>query len=527
MSHQVNPYTDQQQQLHPDIALKVLSLAQTAQEEQEINPPRYSGKSLPPVLEDIAEMFSHAVSDPRTCNILFDRWGFAIKESTLEAIGATYSLTRERIRQICDKHNPKVEALFLSQLNAGIRQNYPILTSTIELLLDIAITSRSEDMDIAQRDEQIRLCAEMLKDLHLINAVFNLRSVTLWLESQFTGVTPDLAELSSWWKQRLQEAFPDNLDERLGQYLLCVSDALDPKRQKLPSEIKEVIRRLTLRGFVQIATPAYAERVSSSITKGNIELMQHKNWLIRTDESRNSFRDQIGRVLGLVGPLGVEDLARALGASKPGREDYAIVISPDELEELLLKLPWCRANGSVWEWVSLPAAIGPVDQAIYTELIKLPKVFFWAEAVHATKGVSSIAALSFFLKGPYGDSPKYNMYCIRGTKYSVFDLARKQGPGTKAQSTAKSRFVSHDPDVVHVELPDNWNAQVNVGRFYQNHWSISVEGRTGLAKINSQGNLVSGLQPLLKKISHENRLDLTINTSERRIEVTRCTSTSH
>lgn len=526
MSHQVIQYTEPQQ-LHPDIAFRVLSLAQTAQEEQQINPQRYSGKSLPPLLEDLAEMFSHAVSDPNTCSILFDRWGFAVKESTLEAIGTTYSLSRERIRQICDKHNPKVEALFLSQLHAGMQQNYPLLTSTIDLLLDIAITSRSEDFDIAQRDEQIRLCAEMLKDLHLINAVFNLRSVALWLGSQFSNLTPDAKEFSSWWKLRFQEAFPGDLNERLEQYLLCVSDALDPKRQKLPSDIKEVVRRLTLRGFVQTATPAYAERVAARITKGNIELMQHKNWLIRTDESRNSFRDQIGRVLCLVGPLGIEDLALALGASKPGREDYAIAISPDELKDLLLKLPWCRTNGSVWEWVSLPATIGPVDQAIYTELTKLPKVFFWAEAVYAIKGVSSIAALSFFLKGPCGESPKHNMYCIRGTKYSVFDLARKQDPGTKAQSSAKSRFISHDPDVVHVELPDNWNAQVNVGRFYQNHWSILVEGRTGLAKINNQGILVSGLQPLLKKISHEKRLDLAINTSERRIEVTRCTSTNH
>ena len=532
-------YSNDSVTLNTDINLHILSIEHDRQMETVAKELLFKGHSFSPVVNEIAQHISTITPDERNQSIIFDRVGLGSTPQTLESIAERHHLTRERVRQIADKHLSKATNSFISIPDDVFRANHPLLSRTIELLtvhregMDNPAERRLDDY----RDRQIYLAACQFSELGLLASPDEFRTIATWLVSLLDLPIdgqhyPPYVAGGSWWDSLV---WPMDLDVTsypehqrvLRDYFNFVIQTFSRKFQRLPNASLAAIHRLRTRGWLETQDPKLANDIKGSLNAENIEHVHYGSWIIRNDESRNNFRDSIGRVLTVLGNLTTNEIVEALANAKPGRSDYAINISEQDLEKIFALTDWVEDRDGKWHWRQSAVEVGKVDVQIYAALKQLPPVFFWAEALNAVQGIASVAALSFFLKGPYGQSLRHNMYCIRGTRYNALDLARKLPAGLKGQVSASAEIVSHDPDVFHVIFPTNWNAQVHLGRFYANHWTVYSGAFSATAKVNAQGVLVSGLAPLIKKMGSELSIDLIINPSKREIQVVACDLPEH
>jgi len=508
---------------------------------------------VPEVLEqEKTYFFSH---HGRNFQMYVSRLGLTNKPATLELIADKHGLTRERVRQILMKHRRTVYASFFG-FDSG---DAPILHGVTELLhyLHSLFALRDSQPDRSNTPFEIltpmsiRIIASRLQDIGAIESHRELLIVCEWYDEllsnalncwdDFVGrdsiVGNTNAEgaiirciLEGHWFGTLMlgKEFSMNhagakqqVRAALADWRLLV-DALKLPLPKRDPRVPPLINVIRYRGVTEVQDAALRDEILSFLTSEGIEMIQVSSWLIRTDHQRNTLRDGIGRLLTLLGPLSIEDIVDALATPRPGRARYSISISSEDLAAVLIATKWATSTGDKWHWNGSPVSIGPKDAAIYQALRALPTVFFWVEAVKAIEGICSIPSLNFFLSGPYGFSPKHNMYCLRGTQYNAFDLARSKVPGTTAHSRAISYFVSHDPDVMHIEAPENWNSQIALGRFYNGDWSIAhgQDRRPGNA---ARGILHSGVLPMLKKKNIGMCFDLNIDMESRVIRISRCT----
>ena len=509
---------------------------------------------IPEVLEQENTYFlSH---HERHFQMYVSRLGFTNKSATLEIIANEHGLTRERVRQILVKHRKTVYESFFG-FDSG---DAPILHGVTELLhyLHSLLAFRDSQPNKSNTPFEIltpmsiRVIVSRLQDIGAIQSHRELIIVCEWYDELLSNA------LNSWGDFDGRDSIVGNtLTE--GAIISCILEGhwfgtlmlgkefsmkhagakqqvravladwrllIDTLKLPLPKQdprVPPLINVIRYRGAVEVQDAALRDEILSFLTSEGLEMIQVSSWLIRTDHQRNTLRDGIGRLLTLLGPLSIEDIVDALATPRPGRARFAISISSKDLTAVLVATKWATFTGDKWHWNGSPVSIGPKDAAIYQALRALPTVFFYVEAVKAIQGLCSIASLSFFLSGPFGFSPKHNMYCLRGAQYNTFDLARSLAPGTKAHSRAISYFVSHDPDVMHIEAPDNWNSQVSLGRFYNGDWSIAHGQDTRPGKA-ARGILFSGVLPMLKKKNIGMCFDLNIDTESRVIRISRCTS---
>ncbi len=492
----------------------------------------------------------------RTFAMYVSRLGFAQRPATLEEIAINHGLTRERVRQILVKHRRSVYVSFFGANPVDI----PILYAVTELLhymhsllafTDHAPEKSSTPFEILT-PTSIRVIAARLQAIGAIQSPRDLIILCEWYDEL-------LGSALNFWDatDSINSELGASLTE--GQVISCILDGhwfggmflgpgfsvkhVDAKQQvrnlladwrilvkalKLPlpeqdSKAASLIHMLKFRGAVEVRDADLRGEILQYVTSEGLDVIQVSPWLVRSDRQRNTLRDGIGRLLTLLGPLPLTDIVDALASAKPGRSSFAISISSEDLASVLLATNWCKLAGEKWHWNGSPVPIGSKDAAVCQALRSLPTVFFYVEAVKAIEGICSVANLSFFLSGPYGFSPKHNMYCLRGARYNALDLARTLAPGTKAHSRAISFFVSHDPDVMHIEAPNNWNSQVAVGQFYNGDWMIAhgKDKRPGKA---AKGILFSGVLPMLKKKDIGLCFDLHIDTETRVIRISKCSS---
>lgn len=526
-------------QLNTDINLQILSIEHARQIKSESAKSMFANHDFSPILNELAIQIAREAPDERNQSILFDRIGLGTSPQTLESIAKRHLLTRERVRQIVDKRLSRATKTFTSLTHQSIENEIPLLHATMLLLYvnrDVFDNDFERSLD-DYRNRQLHLAASQFADLGLLTSPDEVRALAQWalilLDLPIDNtMCPPNALSGSWWVELI---WPDSLDEpafaahqqNLREYFTFISQTFQKKHQRLPNAAKAAMHRLQTRGWIENHDVNLRNDVSNALDVKKIDHVHYGSWIIRTDESRNSFRDAIGRALTVLGGLSTRDLVEALANAKPGRSVYSIHISESDLEDIFNMVTWTEFYDGKWHWKHGMVEVGNVDVQIHAALKRLPPVFFWAEALNAVHGFSSVAALSFFLKGPYGVSLRRNMYCIRGTRYNALDLARKLPVGLKGQVSASARLVSHDPDVFHVDLPMNWNSQVHLGRFYENHWTVRCDAFTGIAKVNGLGVLVSGLAPLIKKGDRGGSVDLLINSGEREIEVLACDLLDH
>ena len=512
------------------------------------------GTEMPEVLEQ-GKTYS-IPSHERNFRMYVARLGFTNKPATLEVIANEHGLTRERVRQILAKHRKEVYVSFFGS-DSG---DAPILQGVTELLhyMHSLLAFKDSQPDKSNTPFEIltpmsvRLIASRLQDIGAIKSPRELIIICEWYDellgsalnfwedydgrNSVVGDTLKEGEIIScifeghWFGALFFGAgfsvkhagAKQQVRDLLADWRLLVATLKLPLPEQDP-RVAPLIYMVKFRGAVEVKDAALRGEILNFLTSEGLEAIQVSSWLIRNDHQRNTLRDGIGRLLTLLGPLSIGDIVDALASTKPGRARFAISITPEDLASVLNATNWCKATGDKWQWNGLPVPIGQKDAAVYQALRALPAVFFYVEAVKAIEGICSIANLSFFLSGPYGFSPKHNMYCLRGAQYNAFDLARSLAPGSNAHSRAISFFVSHDPDVMHIEAPDNWNSQVSVGQFYNGDWTIAhgQDKRPGKA---ARGILFSGVLPMLKKKDIGMCFDLNIDTETRVIRISRCAS---
>ena len=525
--------------LDTDLNLQILAIEHDRQMNPAVRSRLFQGYSFSPVIDELAQYISGITPDERNQSIVFDRIGLGSTQQTLEAIATRHGLTRERVRQIADKHLSKATRDFISVPSEAFKETYPLLSRTIAFLAENcdALNSPLERGLDDYRDRQVYLAACQFSEIKLLNSPDEFRTIATWLISLLDlpvdgeHYPPNVAGGSWWdsfvWPNELSVAEYSEHQRVFRRYLEFVNQTFDPKFQRLPNASRAAIHRLRIRGWLETEDTKLASDIQTSLRAGDIEHVSYGPWIVRNDESRNNFRDAIGRALTILGDLTTNDIVEALANAKPGRSVYAINISENDLANIFSLVDWVEDRGGKWHWRHGAVDVGSIDVQIHAALAKLPPVFFWAEALNAVQSIASVAALSFFLKGPYGKSLRHNMYCIRGTRYNALDLARKLPAGLKGQVSATANIVSHDPDVFHVALPTNWNAQVHLGRFYENHWTVYSGAFSATAKVNNLGVLVSGLAPLIKKMESVSLIDLIIDPSKREIQVVECELLEH
>jgi hypothetical protein len=495
-------------------------------------------------------------SQERNFQMYVARLGFTNKPATLEVIANEHGLTRERVRQILATHRKEVYVSFFGS-DSG---DAPILQGVTELLhyMHSLLAFKDSQPDKSKTPFEIltpmsvRIIASRLQDVGAIQSPRELLIICEWYDellgsalncwedfdgrNSVVGDTLTEGEIIScifeghWFGALFfgkgfsvkHAGAKQQVRDLLADWRLLVATLKLPLPEQDP-RVAPLIHMVKFRGAVEVQDAALRGEILQYVTSEGLDVIQVSPWLVRSDRQRNTLRDGIGRLLTLLGPLPLTDIVDALASAKPGRSSFAISISSEDLASVLLATNWCKLAGEKWHWNGSPVPIGSKDAAVCQALRSLPTVFFYVEAVKAIEGICSVANLNFFLSGPYGFSPKHNMYCLRGARYNALDLARTLAPGTKAHSRAISFFVSHDPDVMHIEAPNNWNSQVAIGQFYNGDWMIAhgKDKRPGKA---AKGILFSGVLPMLKKKDIGLCFDLHIDTETRVIRISKCSS---
>jgi hypothetical protein len=505
--------------------------------------------------------------EQRETDIILCRMGFFGQRHTLEEVSLRWSITRERVRQIELRISAKRVEHFIAdsriepELASFLATNlFPLSTAAATIVTALFQEALSTNPEQASRDENFVVqpgfakMVDYLIDYFLWNGLIRRRNdltvFARWVISLLQDVVEQMyrssrngdaaTQIAAFGGTNLGRALLENGRSRLHNYTAesgvsvgdprdslwvwkLVLSTLNAPIEKPSAEIAKAIKQLKTRGVIEIVNPRIREQVIVYLRHDAVALVEVGKWVVRTDDTRNSLRDGLGRLLAIVGPLSTSHIRDAMESTKPGRTEYSLVFTDDELTAILLATKWCTFVENKWYWAGGLVQVGEKDQLIYNALSNLPRVFFYYEAVKATEGISSVANLNFFLKGPYGFSPKHNMYCLRGTDYNVFDLARPLPSGTVAHAKASSSFVSHDPDIMHVEAPANWNSQVALGLFYDGDWTIRHGSHTRPGKAR-KGVLFSGLSPVLKLKQLGLCFDLNINPETRVIRISKCAS---
>ena len=484
----------------------------------------------------------------RDLQIVFTRFGFLTSPATLQEIADQHSITKERVRQILLKRQGKA----YMGLHLVPQANVPVLFAVMSLLMEVAkaistipheqsappIESNNRDnLSIATVFEII----ENLVDLQLVSSAAQIMTIMNWVEELLIRLTnvyrfEHSLGTQSIWSQlcdhhwfgvivfgSLREREPisrQSLATALSMWRQLMS-ALNTPLPQYNSAAQSAVKTFKSRGAVEMVSTDERDQIVHFLRMQGHQVLVTSHWLVRLDAARNTLRDGIGRLLTMLGPLAVSHIRDGISATKPGRTEYSIEMTEDVLSNILENTNWCTYLDGKWQWNGEPVAVGDKDLAVYRALRNLPPVFFYYEAVQAVDGICSVANLSFFLKGPYGASPKHNMYCLRGTEFNAFDLARNPIRGVVARAKASSYFASHDPDIVHVEAPSHWNSQVSLGRFYDGDWTI-VHGSSKRPGKARKGVLFSGVLPLLKQKSVGFCFDLTLTEEDRTIRISKC-----
>jgi hypothetical protein len=484
----------------------------------------------------------------RDLQIVFTRFGFLTSPATLQEIADQHSITRERVRQILRKRQNKA----YMGLRLVPQSNVPVLFAVMNLLMELAkaistiphkqsappIESNSRDnLSIATVFEII----EHLIDLQLVSSAAQIMAIMNWFEELLIRLT-DVYRFEhslgtqSIWNQLCKHhwsgvIFFGSLSEGETISGKSIATALSMWRQLIIAlntplleyngAAQSAVKTFKSRGAVELVSTDERDQVVRYLRMQGHQVLVALHWVVRLDTGRNTLRDGIGRLLTMLGPLAVSYIRDGISATKPGRTEYSIEMTEDVLSNILENTNWCTYMDGKWQWNGAVVSVGDKDLAVYRVLRNLPPVFFYYEAVQAVDGICSVANLNFFLKGPYGASPKHNMYCLRGTEFNAFDLARSPKRGIVAHAKASSYFASHDPDIVHVEAPSHWNSQVSLGRFYDGDWAI-VHGSSKRPGKVRKGILFSGVLPLLKQKSVGFCFDLTLNEKDRTIRISKC-----
>jgi hypothetical protein len=488
--------------------------------------------------------YSTQVAD-RNSNFVFLKYGFASEPQTYKAIADAHSLTRQRVQQIVAREINGAYETFSSTPPTHI----PVLHAITMLLVEMVKarsgfrpdpTSSSSD-SAQQRTLTIAgalLISDYLTDLHLVSSPLQIIAIMTWYRDLIAGYAqlmrfrwPSYQELTlfrvfdgSWFAKALFGKTLISESNVVDDILISWRDLIAAFKAPLPERdagAAHAIKMIKSRGALEVSDKVKRQNTIKYLRDQGHKILESSNWVIRLDDTRNTLRDGIGRLLTMIGPLPISHIRDGISATKPGRKEYALDFSEQDLTSVLQETKWCTFLDGRWHWAGNPVEVGKKDKEVYDALACLPPVFFYYEAVKATENICSVANLSFFLKGPYGFSPKHNMYCLRGTEYNAFDLARSLPQGTVAHAKANSYFVSHEPDIMHVDAPDNWNSQVSVGLFYDGDWTIAHGTHTRPGKARN-GVLFSGLLPILKVKQVGKCFDLTFHSEMRVIRVAKC-----
>jgi len=488
----------------------------------------------------------------RNFSIITSRFGFDSPPETLQVIAEKHFITRERVRQIVLKQ----QSAAYHAMARTPATHIPVLRSLTMLLITMAKaysahssnSMQSESEDDTQSDLTVTgviRIADYLVELGLIRSKLELSTIMQWYENLIDDVkrtmkirsytSPEYASATLteglWFSTALfgsnfsTESDPHKVVSKAHRAWRGLLEALTAPLPMHNRAAADAIVMIKLRGAFRVVDDSERQTITQYLLDQGHLILRLSSWIVRLDKTRNTLRDGIGRLLCMVGPLSVNHIREALAATKHGRREYSLEMTDQELEEILQSTEWCTYEDGKWAWAGEEMDLGEKDRAAFNALRQLPRVFFYAEAVQATRDVCSIASLSFFLSGPYGFSPKHNMYCIRGSDYNVFDLARTLPRGTVAHLKATSFFISHDPDIIHVEAPENWNSQVSVGQFYDGDWTLA-HGRTTRPGKAARGVLFSGLLPMIKLNNIGPCFDLNISTEARVIRISKCISSA-
>jgi hypothetical protein len=484
----------------------------------------------------------------RNSHFVFLKYGFASEPQTYKAIADAHFLTRQRAQQIVGREMNGAYETFASTPPTHIPVLHAITTLLVEMVKvrsGFQADSTSSSSDSARQHTLTIAGALQISDyltkLHLVSSPSQIIAIMTWYRDLIADYErlmrfrwPSYRESTlfrvfdgSWFAKALfgqtliSASEPANI---VSNVLIAWKDLIAAFKAPLPERdagAAHAIKMIKFRGAFNISDKVERQNTVEYLRDQGYKIFESSNWVIRLDDARNTLRDGIGRLLTMIGPLPISYIRDGISATKPGRKEYALDFSEQDLISVLQETKWCTFLDGRWHWAGNPVEVGKKDKAVYDALVRLPRVFFYYEAVKATENICSVANLSFFLKGPYGFSPKHNMYCLRGTEYNAFDLARSLPQGTVAHAKANSYFVSHEPDIMHVDAPDNWNSQVSVGLFYEGDWTIAHGTHTRPGKARN-GVLFSGLLPILKVKQIGMCFDLAFHSEMRVIRVAKC-----
>lgn len=441
---------------------------------------------------------------------------FSTKPMTLEALGISYGLTRERVRQIVQRHRKRVVERFRANMN-----RMPSIKHTYMLANDL-----DKKLTLANWERNVRTNAQIgqFSDVGLgsIDPFIALIAVTnMIVDEPWDSVIP----LSL--KRVLTTA-------RSGHDSMSV-EQIDLDELLTKAMRKLIKRHLQHSGAVNALWIAQRTQLSLEQTRQSLELLGYKQadetWHIPMSASvgistnyHYVFQRGIRKMLQYCGPLSLDTLAA--GLRRVNVRTQFPVPPPEILESVLLSNGFPIANELVYWHEELKEVLSEGEMIILSCLEKNGPVLHHAELAEAfIESDLSFASLHQTLKrSPIFDKIDYSLYKLRGHTVTYRDINRARN----AAST-----IPQDADVQY-DRGGNINVALNIGRIalgtgviqtprgsfpnLTGKWSCFVEGNFTCVMNVSKGEF-RHIEKALREMGCKpgERVEFTFNTWDRTV----------
>lgn len=345
----------------------------------------------------------------RNAEIAKARWGWSGEgPKTLEEVGESYSVTRERIRQIIRK------------VAANAFQGRPayLPTSQAILLLASELGGAVFENDLGQVAYE-RGLVDSPRD---VSALWSLPELGLLPASSFA-----------------------HLQDRSGDVVI----GADSHEVSEFASIGRIVRReLSRRGIVGIAELRGAIE-AEGIPVSDGEILAYLNrakdvapvasgaYYWRPTDADSPFMAVIRRPLVLVGPQTAQALQRAVRRAQARRPEYGARVPLETLKQALAASPYIRITDGLHEWTGPTdkVAFGDVERAIMEVLQREgPAATFSTIRKHIVQlGIKPVTMSLYLSTSPLFDQSGRGMYHLLGADLmpSDIELARRLSPKSR------------------------------------------------------------------------------------------------
>lgn len=464
------------------------------------------------VADELLELL--APVNARDMQIILERFG--LTPFTLEAIGASHGLTRERVRQIAQRYRKRV----VQRFHHNATQAFTIrFAYTLAEKLDQTLTLRNWEQDVRNHakvgqfsgsgldsiDPYVVLVAvtNILIDAYDDSTIpYPLKCVLETARNGDSSMSVEEIEVGGLLTKTVRKLIKRHWQHSGAVNALWIS-------QKTQLSLKQANQGLSLLGYKPSDTPWYV--ASSAMIRERINY-------------HNVFQRGVRKMLQYCGPLSSDTLAA--GLRKVNIKTQFPVPPPGMLESVLLSFGFTLKDDLIYWYQESTETLSQGEIIILDCLERNGPVVHHAELAEAfIQSDLSFASLHQTLKrSPVFDKIDHSLYKLRGQTVTYRDVDRARNA---------SSSISQDPDVKY-DRQGNIKVSLNIGLLtlgtgviqisrtsfpnLTGKWDCILEGKSICVLVVTEGEFRHLEEPLRElECKAGDRLAFTFNTWDRTV----------